>query len=33
VRPSSSPDDMAKTINAEYEKWRGIVEAAKIQKE
>jgi tripartite-type tricarboxylate transporter receptor subunit TctC len=33
VRLSSSPDDMAKTINAEYEKWRGIVEAAKIQKE
>ena len=33
VRLSTSPDDMAKTINAEYEKWRGIVEAAKIEKE
>lgn len=33
VRLSKSPEDMAQTISAEYEKWRGIVEAAKIQKE
>jgi tripartite-type tricarboxylate transporter receptor subunit TctC len=33
VRLSSSPDDMAKTLAAEFEKWRGIVEAAKLQKE
>src|SRR5204862_122997 len=32
-RLSDSPEDMAKTINAEYQKWRGIVEAAKITKE
>jgi len=32
-RLSSSPDDMARTLADEYEKWRGIVEAAKLQKE
>lgn len=33
VRLSSSPEDMRKTIASEYEKWHGIVEAAKLQKE
>ena len=32
-RPSTTPEDMARVIAAEYKKWRGIVEAAKIQKE
>ncbi|HVG50103.1 MAG TPA: tripartite tricarboxylate transporter substrate binding protein [Xanthobacteraceae bacterium] len=33
VRLSESPEEMAKIINGEYEKWRKIVEAAKIAKE
>jgi tripartite-type tricarboxylate transporter receptor subunit TctC len=32
-RPSASPEEMAQVINSEYEAWRKIVEAAKIQKE
>jgi tripartite-type tricarboxylate transporter receptor subunit TctC len=32
-RPSASPEDMAKIVKGEYDKWRTIVEAAKIQKE
>ena len=33
VRLSSSPEDMRKTIAGEYEKWHGIVEAARLPKE
>ena len=32
-RPSASPEDMAQVMQVEYEKWRRIVEAAKIEKE
>jgi len=32
-RLSNSPQEMAEIVNAEYEKWRKIVRAAKIQKE
>jgi hypothetical protein len=33
VRVSDSSEDMYKTIAGEYEKWRGLVEAAKLPKE
>ena len=33
ARPSASPEEMTEIIKGEYEKWRKIVEAAKIQKE
>jgi len=32
-RPSASPEEMAGIIKVEYEKWRTIVEAAKIEKQ
>ena len=32
-RPSASPAAMGEVINGEYEKWRQIVQAAKIEKE
>jgi hypothetical protein len=32
-RPSGSPAAMGEVIKGEYEKWRRIVQAAKIEKE
>ena len=32
-RPSASPEEMTQIVKGEFEKWRKIVEAAKIEKQ